>query len=61
MKLPAKIGQIVDVAHLVFEDSDFRQIDVIAHAHDSQEPKGSEEPDQLVVRARRGYYTSKLE
>ena len=41
--------------------SDFRQIDVIAHPHDSPEPKGSEEPDRLVVRARRGYYTSKLE
>ena len=35
--------------------SDFRQIDVLAHSHDS----GSN--DQLVVRARRGYYTSKLE
>jgi len=41
--------------------SDFRQIDVIAHPHDSQEPKGSEEPGKLVVRTRRGYYTSKLE
>ena len=41
--------------------SDFRQIDVIAHPHDSPEPKGSDEPGKLVVRARRGYYTSKLE
>ena len=41
--------------------SDFRQIDVIAHPRDSQEPKGSEEPEKLIVRARRGYYTSKLE
>jgi Ca-activated chloride channel family protein len=35
--------------------SDFRQIDVMAHSPDS-EGKG-----QLVIRARRGYYTSKLE
>ena len=35
--------------------SDFRQIDVVAHSHDP----GS--TDQLVVRARRGYYTSKME
>jgi Ca-activated chloride channel homolog len=36
-------------------ESDFRQIDVMAHSHES-EGKG-----QLVIRARRGYYTSKLE
>ena len=36
-------------------ESDFRQIDVDAHPHDS----GSN--SNLVVRARRGYYTSKLE
>jgi len=35
--------------------SDFREIDVIAHSHESE---GS---GQLVIRARRGYYTSKLE
>ncbi len=35
--------------------SDFRQIDVLAHSRDS----GSN--DSLIVRARRGYYTSKLE
>jgi|SRR6185312_9594851 len=36
-------------------ESDFRQIDVLAHPHDS------EAHSDLVVRARRGYYTSKLE
>lgn len=41
--------------------SDFREIDVVAHPHDSEDPKGSDETDKLVVRARRGYYTSKLE
>jgi Ca-activated chloride channel homolog len=35
--------------------SDFRQIDVMAHSHESD---GN---GQLVIRARRGYYTSKLE
>jgi Ca-activated chloride channel family protein len=35
--------------------SDFREIDVVAHAHDSAAN------NDLVVRARRGYYTSKLE
>ena len=35
--------------------SDFRQIDVVAHPHQS------DANGQLVVRARRGYYTSKLE
>ncbi|HEU5232747.1 MAG TPA: VWA domain-containing protein [Terriglobales bacterium] len=35
--------------------SDFREIDVMAHSHES-DGKG-----QLVIRARRGYYTSKLE
>ena len=41
--------------------SDFRQIDVIAHPHDLPEAQGSDSGDKLVVRARRGYYTSKLE
>jgi len=41
--------------------SDFRQIDVIAHPHDLPEVQGSDSGDKLVVRARRGYYTSKLE
>ena len=41
--------------------SDFREIDVNVHAHDAPEGQGSEEPEKLVVRARRGYYTSKLE
>ena len=40
--------------------SDFRQIDVIAHPHPLAEAQGSD-GDKLVVRARRGYYTSKLE
>ncbi|HKR33068.1 MAG TPA: VWA domain-containing protein [Terriglobales bacterium] len=35
--------------------SDFRQIDVVAHPHESGASS------DLVVRARRGYYTSKLE
>src|SRR5437868_1776153 len=42
-------------------DSDFREIDVAAHPHDSPESKSSEDSDRLIVRARRGYYTSKLE
>jgi len=41
--------------------SDFREIDVNVHPHDAPEGQGSEEPEKLVVRARRGYYTSKLE
>jgi|SRR5215469_2688636 len=41
--------------------SDFRQIDVMAHSHELPEAQGSENGDKLVVRARRGYYTSKLE
>jgi Ca-activated chloride channel homolog len=41
--------------------SDFREIDVAAHPHDSPTAKGSEDGDKLIVRARRGYYTSKLE
>jgi len=41
--------------------SDFREIDVNVHAHDAPEGQGSEEAEKLVVRARRGYYTSKLE
>jgi Ca-activated chloride channel family protein len=41
--------------------SDFRQIDVIAHPHDLPEAQGSDAGDKLIVRARRGYYTSKLE
>jgi Ca-activated chloride channel family protein len=41
--------------------SDFREIDVAARPHDSGEKQGSADPGNLVVRARRGYYTSKLE
>src|SRR5438067_8146657 len=41
--------------------SDFRQIDVNAHPHEATEVQGSDGGDKLVVRARRGYYTSKLE
>jgi Ca-activated chloride channel family protein len=42
--------------------SDFRQIDVDAHPHQAAaDPKGSDEGGKLIVRARRGYYTSKLE
>jgi len=41
--------------------SDFRQIDVVAHAHDLPEAQGSDPGEKLIVRARRGYYTSKLE
>src|SRR5947209_7196516 len=41
--------------------SDFRQIDVNAHPHEATEVQGSHGGDKLVVRARRGYYTSKLE
>lgn len=36
-------------------ESDFRQIDVMVHPHEF------ESSDQLVVRARRGYYTSKFD
>jgi Ca-activated chloride channel family protein len=42
-------------------NSDFREIDVVAHPHDAAEKQGSGDPGNLVVRARRGYYTSKLE
>lgn len=41
--------------------SDFRQIDVDAHPHTAADPKGSDDGEKLIVRARRGYYTSKLE
>jgi len=41
--------------------SDFREIDVNVRPHDTPEGQGSEQPEKLVVRARRGYYTSKLE
>lgn len=41
--------------------SDFRQIDVGAHPHQTADPKGSDGGEKLLVRARRGYYTSKLE
>jgi Ca-activated chloride channel family protein len=41
--------------------SDFREIDVAARSHDSREKQGSGDPANLIVRARRGYYTSKLE
>jgi Ca-activated chloride channel homolog len=41
--------------------SDFREIDVNAHPHDLPDAQGSDGADKLVVRARRGYYTSKLE
>ena len=41
--------------------SDFREIDVVARPHDGAERKGSGDPSNLIVRARRGYYTSKLE
>lgn len=40
--------------------SDFREIEVTARPHSSQ-GQGSSDPEDLVVRARRGYYTSKLE
>ena len=41
--------------------SDFRQIDIAAHSHEAPEPNGGDGPGKLVVRARRGYYTSKPE
>lgn len=41
--------------------SDFREIDVDAHPHDSPEARESDGSGKLIVRARRGYYTSKLE
>ena len=41
--------------------SDFRQIDVDVHPHDLPESQGSDGSEKLIVRARRGYYTSKLE
>ncbi|PYY19207.1 MAG: VWA domain-containing protein [Acidobacteria bacterium] len=41
--------------------SDFREIDVTAHPHEAAEAQGSDAGEKLVVRARRGYYTSKLE
>jgi len=41
--------------------SDFRQIDVNAHPHAVPEAPVVDPDDKLVVRARRGYYTSKLE
>lgn len=40
--------------------SDFRQIDVDAHPNGAADPKASD-GEKLIVRARRGYYTSKLE
>ena len=41
--------------------SDFREIDVAAHPHDVGGKQGSDDSGNLIVRARRGYYTSKLE
>jgi Ca-activated chloride channel family protein len=41
--------------------SDFREIDVVAQPHNAKEKQGSGDPANLIVRARRGYYTSKLE
>lgn len=41
--------------------SDFREIDVSARPHDLPEAHPSDNSEKLVVRARRGYYTSKLE
>ena len=41
--------------------SDFREIDVAAHTHDSVGKQGSDDSGNLIVRARHGYYTSKLE
>jgi Ca-activated chloride channel homolog len=41
--------------------SDFRQIDVDVQPRDLHETKGSDGSEKLIVRARRGYYTSKLE
>lgn len=41
--------------------SDFREIDVTVHGHDSDEAKASDDSGKMIVRARRGYYTSKLE
>lgn len=43
-------------------DSDFRQIDVTVKPQaDAAVSKGGDDSGKLVVRARRGYYTSKLE
>ena len=39
--------------------SDFREIEVTAHPHGS--PESNDADPKLMVRARRGYYTSKLE
>jgi len=41
--------------------SDFRQIDIAVRSHEAPEPNGGDGPGKLVVRARRGYYTSKPE
>ena len=41
--------------------SDFREIDVAARPHDAGGKQGGDDSGSLVVRARRGYYTSKLE
>jgi len=41
--------------------SDFRQIDIAVHSHEVLEPSGGDGSGKLVVRARRGYYTSKPE
>jgi len=40
--------------------SDFREIDVTVRPHDAA-GQGGEDQSKLIVRARRGYYTSKLE
>jgi Ca-activated chloride channel family protein len=41
--------------------SDFRQIDVDVHPHDLPQANGGDDSGKLIVRAGRGYYTSKLE
>lgn len=41
--------------------SDFRQIDIAVRSHDLPEANGSDGSGRLIVRARRGYYTSKPE
>lgn len=41
--------------------SDFREIEVRARPHAEPQGQGSTDPEGLIVRARRGYYTSKLE
>ena len=41
--------------------SDFRQIDLDVHPHDLAQANGGDDSGKLIVRARRGYYTSKLE